>query len=226
MNLWSHIRSFMYSSAIVGMGLMIISSGLYLGQFSTAPVDPGVLLIIGLFFIAKVGLFAGQAHPEVVYSKEPLDPRFSWWWLLAAIVGALGIQFGSSWLHELIVPEPPVEGLLPNNLPLFLKWLTIGLIFPVFEEIGFRQVLWNNIKRAGKWLGVEDERQLTTLAAIYTVNIFLVAHIPAHGAESTMFLLPITLFFTLLRERTGGIFTSSIAHVVFNTTAVLLASGA
>lgn len=201
---------------------MVISSGIWLGKYSTSPIAPGVLLVIGLFFIAKVSLFTGQAHPETVYSTEPLDPKFSLRWLLVAILGALGLQFGGSWLHQLVLPEPPVEGLIPQDISMFLKWLTIGLIFPVFEEVGFRQVLWNNIKRLTNWLGVGNPNQQELLAAIFTTSMFLLAHVPAHGWGSTIFLLPITSLFTLLRMRTGGIFTSSIAHVIFNSTAVFM----
>lgn len=227
MGFWSHVRSCMYGTAIVAFSLTTIRAAMWL-----AGATSGTLLLIALLaMIVQIALYTGK-HYTSVFSNQPIDPNTDIKTVSIAALVAAGLQLGTSFVHNLISSPADSLQLVMTLDGFILAVLTIGIMFPVFEELLFRHLLWNTTQkieslraRLEKILGLGTKPistvTLTRFAAVTTAVLFLLSHVNAWGWLGAAMLIPITCWFTYLRIKTGGFFTSSVAHIVFNTVAVL-----
>jgi len=166
-----------------------------------------------------ISMKVGYANPTDVYRNVPLDPNFSWKYFLIAIVGAVVLQLGGSWVHLWFAPVALGSSAL-MNMDIVVQLIVVGWVFPVMEEVGFRVVLWRTLSSILKrFVG---RKEVPWIAMLLVSLIFCSAHIPAWGLLNAAMLLPISLFLGFLRLKTGGIFTSTIAHATFNSLAIVL----
>jgi len=128
--------------------------------------------------------------------------------LMAAIVTWILVK---TVLRNFPTPEQPFEGILAqgNVLSTVLTFLAASVIAPIVEETFFRGVLYTALRgRMGVWAAV----------AISSA-IFAVIH-PLPGGFLPIFAL--ACVFALMRERTGSVVPSIVAHSVYNTVQLLV----
>jgi len=84
--------------------------------------------------------------------------------------------------------------------------LTLGILFPISEEVFFRGWLWKKMP----W------------PAVTTTFLFALSHVPMWGwARASLLIIP-AIAFALWRKRSGGVFAGIAAHVAFNLTGLLI----
>lgn len=97
-----------------------------------------------------------------------------------------------------------------TGYPLLMGILLIGFYPAIFEEIAFRGFLFNNMLQFSK----------SKTVIITTGILFAFIHF---SFLSLLWLLPIGLFFGYLRFRYRNLWYSSVCHLVYNSTLVVIA---
>jgi len=105
-----------------------------------------------------------------------------------------------------------------QDIWLWVRRLTVVLLVPFIEEVMYRGIAQESLRRLGfgPWLAI-----------ISTSALFALMHasaVPANGQHALVALFVLSIFFGWLYERTGRLSASVTLHAVFNAANLLLAS--
>lgn len=131
--------------------------------------------------------------------------------LLAEALLALGVHFFAAFLnHALNLPELRYYYLYQDSaFPLFFTFLSIAVFPAIFEELGFRGVLFNHLSK------------ITTRSSVIIVTgaLFAIMHL---STISLFWLLPIGIVYGWLRGKYDTLWYGIIGHFAYNSFIVIL----
>ncbi|MEX0683824.1 MAG: CPBP family glutamic-type intramembrane protease [Dehalococcoidia bacterium] len=169
-------------------------------------------------FVVQLAYF-GLAYHFVV-RKYKLSLRalgFAWppglrWWFPIVVLGGALITIYAYLLVLVVLGVEPASN-IPDNvydyaIPVVMLGFLSILVAPFVEEVFFRAFLYQGIaKRYGMWAGIIGSGLIFGLAHVGTLDTLIV--IPGIAAIGGIF--------AWSYARTGSIYPSMIAHVIFNT---------
>ena len=132
--------------------------------------------------------------------------------LLAEALLATGVQLFAGFLHRTLFNTPELRYYYlyqDSAAPLFFTFLSIAMFPAIFEELGFRGVLFNHLSKITSRNSV----------IIVTGACFAILHL---SLISLIWLLPIGLAFGWLRSKYNTLWYGIIGHFAYNSFIVIL----
>jgi membrane protease YdiL (CAAX protease family) len=215
-HVWSQLRLVGYAAAVLVFALVVAAGAMVL----TAGKAPMTVLLMSMLLASVLGMYTGIRHPEIVYASTPIDTHFTCSSVTTVLLASLALQLLTSYVQVQVFGLPPdSESLAVKAGELAPNLFIYGILFPVAEELFFRQILWE------RWshLRIPNFLKTKTARILGITLVFAAAHIPMWGLTTSLVLLPVSLFFTLVRAYTGGPLTSALGHCLFNSSAVVYA---
>lgn len=127
----------------------------------------------------------------------------------------MGVLFNIvlSWIQSIFIKESIGDSQINefvSSSPIwmvFILWLMISIVVPLFEELIFRGLLWRFF--------------LFIFSPLYTFAIVTLVFSFLHPMESAFFLLPFSAYLGWLRLTTGSLRSGVFAHISFNMSGIV-----
>lgn len=190
------------------MMIVVIAVSLLLGFFPQIPVDslglPGSISISeALFFIpVLVILIIDRFEPLRGMKLRPIGvPTILWTLLLTVLL--LPIMTLTNLLTQFVVPNAASGELFASTaMPLWVSLIYFAVLPPVVEEFIFRGALFQYFRSCG-----------LLKTALITSLMFGLAHL---NLNQFLYAFVIGIFWAMLDEATGSVYSSMLSHSVVN----------
>lgn len=196
------------------MMLVVIACNLLIAFIPQVPVNmtgvPGNIVFSEVLFLvpALVILVMDGFEPLRAMKLRPIGlPTILWTLLLSLLL--LPVMSLMNLLTQYLVPNVVAGELYQASaLPLWVSLIYFAVLPPLVEEFLFRGVLYQYFRPTGLWK-----------TALITSLMFGLAHL---NLNQFLYAFVIGVFWTMLDEATGSLFSSMLSHSVVNGLNVVL----